>query len=318
MSPLPLLSPPAGRRGSAYDVQRTGSRAALGSSRPPDARPSPPRADGTGAQAALPRRRRPRRPMEMSDYQLAGCRLVTRATSGTQALRRTMTGGNLLSACPRAETGGPAGRTAGLCNPPVDRSPDSRINAERQGLPMPARPRGRRSLAGAKLQRRIRRAEHSDRRPSAPACRPLPAYSGGTVWDSHPLPGIVGSRAVARQYSTSPRCRGTGNDGGRPRPAATGRAPRPGVSRQASPGPATDDATLRCPVVMAASTRRRGPASATDDAPRPTAPLRGAARLRRHPFPPPSSSRLAAPTPAGSPATGTAPPRRGASPPVGR
>ena len=135
--------------------------------------------------------------MEMSDYQLAGCRLVTRATSGTQAVRRAMTGGNLLSACPRAEFGGPAARTPGLCNPPVDRSPDSRINAERQSLPMPARPSGRvGSLAGAKLRRRIRRAEHSDRRPSAPACRPLPAYSGGTVWDSHPLPGIVGSRAV--------------------------------------------------------------------------------------------------------------------------
>ena len=229
--------------------------------------------------------------MEMSDYQLAGCRLVTRATSGTQAARRAMTGGNLLSACPRAEVGGPAGRTAGLCNPPVDRSPDSRISAERQGLPMPARPCRRGSLAGAKLRRRIRRAEHSDRRPSAPACRPLPAYSGGTVWDSHPLPGIVGSRAVARQYSTSTPLRRTGVDGRRPRPAATpGHAAGPGVRQQGSPAPATDDA------------------------PRPTASVRGAARLRRRPFLRSSSSRLAAPTPSRSPATGTAPPQRGISP----
>lgn len=291
MSPLPLLSPPA-RRGSAYDVQRTGSRAALGASRPPHARPSLPRADGTGAQAALPRTRRPRLPVEMSDYQLAGYRLVTRATSGTQAVRRTMTGGNLLSAYPRAEVGGPASRTAGLCDPPVDRSPDSRINAERQGLPMPARPSGRPgSLAGAKLPRRIRRAQHSDRRPSAPACRPLPAYSGGTVWDSHPLPGIVGSRAVARKYSTSTPLRRTGVDGRRPRPAAT---PGRGALWQGSP------------------------ASASDDAPRPTAAVRGAARLRRHPFPRPWSSRLAAPPPSRSSATETAPGRRGASPPVGR
>ena len=294
MSPLPRPSPPAGRRGSAYDVQRTGSRAALGASRPPDARPSPPRADETGAQAALPRTRRPRRPMEMSDYQLAGCPLVTRATSGTQALRRAMTGGNLLSACPRAEIGGPASRTAGLCDPPVDRSPDSRINAERQGLPMPARPSGRPgSLAGAKLPRRIRRARHSDRRPSAPACRPLPAYSGGTVWDSHPLPGIVGSRAVARQYSTSTRLCRRGVGGRRPCPAATpGRAARRGALWQ------------------------RSPASASDDAPRPTAAVRGAARLRRHPFPRPWSSRLAAPPPSRSSAAETAPGRRGASPPV--
>ena len=299
MSPLPLLSPPAGRRGSAYsayDVQRTGSRVALGASRPPDARPSPPRAFGTGAQATLPRTRGPRLPMEMSDYQLAVYRLVTRATSGTQALRRAMTGGNLLSACPRAENGGPASRTAGLCDPPVDRSPDSRINAERQGLPMPARPSGRPgSLAGAKLPRRIRRAQHSDRRPSAPACRPLPAYSGGTVWDSHPLPGIVGSRAVARQYSTSTRLRRTGVDGRRPRTAATpGRAARRGALWQGSP------------------------ASASDDAPLSTAAVRGDRRLRRHPFPRSWSSRLAAPPPSRSLAAETAPGRRGASPPVGR
>ncbi len=292
MSPLPLLSRPAGRRGSAYDVQRTGSRAALGASPPPDARPSPPRAVGTGAQATLPRTRGPRLPMEMSDYQLAGYRLVTRATSGTQAVRRAMTGGNLLSACPRAEFGGPAGRTAGLCNPPVDRSPDSRINAERQGLPMPARPSGRPgSLAGAKLPRPIRRAQHSDRRPSAPACRPLPAYSGGTVWDSHPLPGIVGSRAVARQYSTSTRLCRRGVDGRRLRPAAT---PGRGALWPGSPAPATDYA------------------------PRPTASTRGAARLRRHPFPRSWSSRLAAPPPSRSLAAETAPGRRGASPPVGR
>ncbi len=133
----------------------------------------------------------------MLDYQLAECPLVTRATSGTRPKRRAMTGRNLLSACPRAEVRGRAGRPAGLCDPLDDRSPDSRIHAERQGLPMPARPCGRvASLAGAKLPRRIRCAQHSDRRPSAPVCRPLPAYSGGTVWDSHPLPGIVGSRAV--------------------------------------------------------------------------------------------------------------------------
>lgn len=258
--------------------------------------------------------------MKMSDYQLAGCRLVTRATSGTQAARRAITGGNLLSACPRAEFGRPAGRSAGLCDPPVDRSPDSRIDAERQGLPMPARPSGRvGSLAGAKLRRRIRRAEHSDRRPSAPVCRPLPAYSGGTVWDSHPLPGIVGSRAVARQYSTSTPRRRMGVDGRRPRPAAApGRAARPGGPRQGSPVPATDDATMRCLVVTAGSRWQGGPAPATDDAPRPTAPVRGAARLRRRPFPRSSSSRLATPTPALSPATGTAPARHGASPPAAR
>ena len=244
--------------------------------------------------------------MGMSDYQLAECRLVTRATNGTQAVRRAMTGGNLLSACPRAEVRGRADPSAGLCDPPVDRSPDSRIDAGRQGLPMPAR-------------RRIRRAEHSDRRPSAPVCRPLPAYSGGTVWDSHPLPRIVGSRAVARQYSTATRLRRTGVDRRRRHPAATpGRAAKPGVHWPGSPDPATDGATMRCLVVTAGSSWQASPAPATDDAPRPTAAVRGAARLRRHPFPRPSSSRLAAPTPSRSPATETAPPRRGASPPAAR
>ena len=247
-------------------------------------RPSP-HMDRIGAQAALRETRRRRLPMEMSDYQLAGCRLVTRATSGTQAVQQAMTDGNLLSACPRAECGRPAGRSAELCDPPVDRSPDSRIDAERQGLPMPARPSGRvGSPAGAKLRRRIRRAEHSDRRPSAPACRPLPAYSGGTVWDSHPLPGIVGSRAVAGQYSTSTPIRRTGVDGRRARPAATpGRAARPGGPRPRSAAPSPDHPS------------------------RPNASVRGATRLHRYPFPQCPSLAIR-----------TAPSRQGASPPAAR
>ena len=272
MSPLPLLSPPAGRGRSAYDLQRTGSRAALAESRRPIARPSPPRAEGTGAQAALPRTRRPRQPMEMSDYQLAGCPLVIRTTRGTQAVRRAMTGGNLLSACPRAEFGGPAGRTAGLCNPPVDRSPDSRINAERQGLPMPTRPCGRGSLAGAKLRRPIRRAEHSDRRPSAPACRPLPAYSGGTVWDSHPLPGIVGSRAVGGSIAPLRPLRRT------PDPAARRDAPAHARVRRSLPHAPSSTPPPSSPV-------RRGPLSravrhAPSSTPLPPFPVRRGALPR--------------------------------------
>ncbi len=189
----------------------------------PDARQAPPRAHDLGrAGGGAPR---PQRPTETSDYRIAGCRPVNRVTSRTQAARRAMTGGNLLSACPRAELRGPAGRPAGLHDPPGDRSPDSRIVAGRQSLPVSARPLGRDgslacatlprcerlrpdgrtgSAASAELPWRKHPTGHGDRRPSAPACRPLPAYSGGTVWDSHPLPGIVGSRAVASQYSTPP------------------------------------------------------------------------------------------------------------------
>ncbi len=166
---------------------------------------------------------------EVTDYRFAECRPVTHMTSGVQAERRAMAGGNLLSAFPRAELQGPAGRPEGLCDPPDDRSPDSRIDAERQSLPV-SRPRARvGSLAGATLPRGKLPAEHSDRRPSAPACRPLPAYSGGTVWDSHPLPGIVGSRAVVRQYSTP---------AGPPRPGAARRVPhRSGPPRPAAEPP---------------------------------------------------------------------------------
>ena len=214
----------------------------------------------------------------MSNYR--SCRMPTRQprdewrASGVQR-RRAMTGRNLLSACPRAELHGPAGRPVGLCDRPDDRSPDSRIKAERQSLPVPARPCGRvgsfadakllrskllarpcghvGSFADAKLLRskllarpcgrvgsfadaKLLRskflarpcgrvgsfadakllAEHSDWRPLAPACRPLPAHSGGTVWDSHPLPGIIGSKAVARQYSTAD---------GHPRTGGAGRMP---------------------------------------------------------------------------------------------
>ena len=172
----------------------------------------------------------------MSSYR--SCRMPTRQpreewrASGVQR-RRAMTGRNLLSACPRAELHGPAGRPVGLCDRPDDRSPDSRIKAERQSLPMLARPCGRvGSFADAKLLRskllarhrgRVGSfadakllAEHSDWRPLAPTCRPLPAHSGGTVWDSHPLPGIIGSKAVARQYSTPD---------GHPRPGGAGRMP---------------------------------------------------------------------------------------------
>ena len=163
----------------------------------------------------------------MTGYRFAECRPVTHMTSGVQAERRAMTGGNLLSAFPRAELQGPAGRPEGLCDPPDDRSPDSRIDAERQSLPV-SRPQAHvGSLAGATLLRGKLPAEHSDRRPSAPACRPLPAYSGGTVWDSHPLPGIVGSRAVVRQYSTP---------AGPPRPGAARRVPH----RSEPPRPAAE------------------------------------------------------------------------------
>ena len=141
-----------------------------------------------------------------------------------------MTGGNLLSAFPRAELQGPTGRPQGSYDSPDDRSPDSRIDAERQSLPALSRPRARvGSLAGATLPRGELMAEHSDRRPSAPACRPLPAYSGGTVWDSHPLPGIVGSRAVGGQYSIPA-----------PMPRSTSAAPphrRQTRAQSATPGP---------------------------------------------------------------------------------
>ena len=52
--------------------------------------------------------------------------------------------------------------------------------------------------------------EHSDWRASAPACRPLPTYSGGTAWDSHPLPGIIGSNTIGWQYSSLWQNRGPG------------------------------------------------------------------------------------------------------------
>ena len=155
----------------------------------------------------------------MSNYR--SCRMPTRQprdewhASGVQR-RRAITGRNLLSACPRAELHGPAGRPVGLCDRPDDRSPDSRIKAERQSLPV--------------------LSEHSDWRPLAPACRPLPAHSGGTVWDSHPLPGIIGSKAVARQYSTAVGHPRTG--GARRKPHRSGpRRPMAGLGGPWQQGP---------------------------------------------------------------------------------
>ena len=63
------------------------------------------------------------------------------------------------------------------------RSPDLRIEARRPNLPGSC----------------IRRAQwwvHV-----APKTAPLPAYSGGTVWDLHPLPFRSGSAKLTLRYS---------------------------------------------------------------------------------------------------------------------
>ena len=68
------------------------------------------------------------------------------------------------------------------------RSPDLRIEAKRSGLPRRC-PLTTSPVAGA---------YHA-------MTAPLPAYSGGTVWDLHPLPMIIGKRLSAPSVSPSRR-----------------------------------------------------------------------------------------------------------------